>query len=84
MLRVNLKKIDISDFAKKYGLVFYGKNEEQGEMYRTPFNPYVYFSEYERVNFFYEHYHGDNDRFFDLIFDMISNGDLIKEDEKEE
>ena len=79
MLKVNTKNISIEEFAKKYGLTHVGETDISGKCYETGFNPYVSFKEKEEVVFFVSDSYCDDQRFLNLLFDMITNGDLIKE-----
>lgn len=82
MLKVNTEKIPIDDFGKKYGLIYSGETSCQGKAYRNDFNPLIYFFEKEKSHISYADNYGDDDKFFDLLFDMIKNGDVIKEEGK--
>ena len=83
MLKVKTKKIGLDDFAKKYGLCKRAWNENES-MYRRYFeycdrcpiemiireNGHVYFENIPTVEE------------LDLLFNMIKNGDVIKEEGK--
>ena len=78
MLKVNKKKISIEEFAKKYGIE------------KNHFGLYVSIKKGIQVSipngiiraYFLADEDGSNDIDFDALFDMISSGDIIKEESK--
>ena len=83
MLKVNVDKISLPEFAKKYGLCKRACNENE-VMYRTYFEHCDRFPiemiVRENGNVYFENTPVIKE--LDLLFDMISNGDVIKEGTK--
>ena len=79
MLKVNTQKISVLEFAKKYGL----KRENLGAskaVLSLCDGVIAHFSIYDDGKV--RDLPFSNDSFADILFDMIKNGDIIKEEGK--